>query len=189
MLVFLEYPGVEAHAVLTGVMSHAGLTKNNMKCANNYKQQRQKKKRKHDSSNQNGRGANHLTTSTMVAKHLDWIKQVAIKGSCDSDDVGTISLSNLIFYLISFTCFIIRWIFHRNNFISRHFITGTLSPFEDIIFDPIVNFKAGSSNLVFVVHSTVSITSFIKIQIDLFSKLIKRFEVSIFILLRFGKIH
>ena len=68
-----------------------------MKCANNYNQQQQqkKKKRKHESSDQSGRSANHLTTSTMVAKHLDWIKQVAIKGSCNSYDGGTMFMRYL----------------------------------------------------------------------------------------------
>jgi hypothetical protein len=94
--IFSEYPGIETHAVLTGVISHAGLTKKNMKCANNYnQQQQQKKKRKHESSDQNGRSASHLTTSTMVAKHLDWIEQVAIKGSCNSYDGGTMFMRYL----------------------------------------------------------------------------------------------
>ena len=58
-----------------------------MKCANNYNQP-QKKKRKHDSSDQSGRNANHLTTSIMVVNHIDRIKHLAIKGSCNSYEGG-----------------------------------------------------------------------------------------------------
>ena len=49
----LEHQGFEALAVLTGIISHVGVTNKHMKCANNNKhkpQQVQKKKRKHDSS-------------------------------------------------------------------------------------------------------------------------------------------
>ena len=89
----LEHQGFEALAVLTGIISHVGVTNKHMKCANNNKhkpQQVQKKKRKHDSSSmQNSNSANHLTTSTMVVKHVDWIKQVAMKGSCNPVEDGS----------------------------------------------------------------------------------------------------
>ena len=105
MHIFSEYPGIKTHSVLTGVISHAELTKKYMKCANNYnQQQQQKKKRKHDSSHQSGRSANHLTTSTMAAKHLDWIKQVAIKGSCNSYDGGTMFLRYLQWRILITLC-------------------------------------------------------------------------------------
>ena len=90
----LEHQGFEALAVLTGIISHVGVTNKHMKCANNNKpkpKQLQKKKRKHESSSpaQNKNSATHLTTSTMVVKHVDWIKQVAMKGSCNPVEDGS----------------------------------------------------------------------------------------------------
>ena len=87
---------MEALAVLTGIISHVGVTNKYMKCANNNKnkpQQVQKMKRNHDSSShQNSKSANHLTTSIMVVKHVDWIKQVAMKGSCKPVEDGPYNL-------------------------------------------------------------------------------------------------
>ena len=88
--------------MLTGIISQSGVSNKHMKCANINKPKRkqlQKNKRKHDSSStQNQNSANHLTTSTMVVKHVDWIKQVAMKGSCNPVENGTY-YSKLIFQL------------------------------------------------------------------------------------------
>ena len=89
-MIFIEHPGAETYAALTGVISHSGMTDRNMKCAKDNQQEQKKdeqgkNKRNPDSalSNRKGRSATHLTTSLMVAKHVDWIKQVAMKGSCN----------------------------------------------------------------------------------------------------------
>ena len=89
----LEHEGKTTIAVLTGIISHTGVTNKHMKCADNNKpkpKQLQKKKRKHESSSpaQNENSATHLTTSTMVVKHVDWIKQIAMKGSCNLVEDG-----------------------------------------------------------------------------------------------------
>ena len=83
----------ECISVLTGIITPCtGMSNKHMKCANNNKpkpKQLQKKKRKHESSSaQNKNSATHLTTSTMVVKHVDWIKQIATKGSCNLVDDG-----------------------------------------------------------------------------------------------------
>ena len=80
-ILFLEYPGTETRAVLTGVIAYAGLTNSYIKCANNYKRQTH-----HDTTKHRSGKTNRLTTSTMVAKHVDWIRQIAMKGNCDKHD-------------------------------------------------------------------------------------------------------
>ena len=89
----IDHEGKATIAMLTGIISHAGVTNKHMKCANNNKpkpKQLQKKKRKHESSSpaQHKNSATHLTTSTMVVKHVDWIKQIAMKGSCNLIEDG-----------------------------------------------------------------------------------------------------
>ena len=92
-----DHEGKATIAVLTGIISHAGVTNKHMKCANNNKpkpKQLQKKKRKHESSSstQTRNSATHLTTSTMVVEHVDWIKQIAMKGSCNPVKDGKLML-------------------------------------------------------------------------------------------------